>query len=86
MNNTDDERICIYCKRNLDYDDAAYCPYCGYKLFNYCTNSECEMCPDNIHHEDDWTLKWNYKFCPECGSPSTFHDFIDENDLPQNGQ
>ena len=86
MNNIDDETICMRCKRVVDYDNAVYCPYCGSILYNDCTNPECKMFPTNDQHEVNWSLKCNYKFCPECGSPSTLHEFIDESDLPQNGQ
>lgn len=84
--NANDEITCIKCNKTFSWVDAYYCPYCGFNLFNSCTNPECEMCPSNLNFEDGWALKWNYKFCPECGSKSIFHDFIDETDLPQNGQ
>lgn len=84
--NNDSSIMCVCCKRTFDWSNANNCPYCGTSTFNYCTNTDCEMCPSNVHYEENWTLKWNFKFCPECGSKSTFHDFLEESDLPQNGQ
>ena len=84
MNN--DKSTCVCCNKSFEWIDATHCPYCGTSIFNHCTNPNCEMCPTNNHHEPEWSLKWNFKFCPECGSKSTFHDFLQESDLPQNGQ
>ena len=84
--NNNKSAVCVCCNRTIEWPDAIACPYCGTSIFNRCTNSECEMCPTNIHYDPNCSLKWDFKFCPECGSKSIFYDFLEESDLPQNGQ
>lgn len=80
--------ICPKCHETIDCENPLHCPFCGICLNNYCTNTECEYCDRNIHHEYEDTLKHTYKFCPSCGSKTTFFSFLtDDSTLkPQNGQ
>ena len=72
------ESTCPKCHKTFTWDQSDYCPYCGIFLSNTCTNSDCEMNSHNSSFEDSWGFPNDYKFCPECGSKTTFHDFLQE--------
>lgn len=77
MNNENNNlTFCPHCESEFECYEANFCPFCGESVFNYCTNKDCDMCPSNINYEEDWALKPNYKFCPYCGSKSTFYDCL----------
>lgn len=83
MNSENEETICVKCNKSFTWYDALYCPYCGFSIFNTCTNPECNMCVENPDYDENTSLKWNYKFCPDCGSKSTFHDYLTDEDLSE---
>ena len=58
---------CLYCGFSEHIEKANFCQECGNSLINYCTN---DMCPFN--DDDCIPIPFNAKFCPECGSESTF--------------
>ncbi|MBS4203694.1 ImmA/IrrE family metallo-endopeptidase [Lederbergia citrea] len=73
---------CPNCNNNVEKPDFKYCIYCGTYLINKCTGF-------NISDDDynKLTIKWhehdggcgeildyNARFCPMCGSTSTFYD------------
>lgn len=54
---------CPTCKNEETNIDGSFCQICGEKLINYCSNYNCE---------NDTSLPSNARYCPICGSPSTF--------------
>lgn len=54
---------CPTCKNEETNIDGSFCQICGEKLINYCSNYNCE---------NDTPLPSNARYCPICGSPSTF--------------
>ena len=54
---------CPTCKNEETNIDGSFCQICGEKLINHCSNYNCE---------NDTPLPSNARYCPICGSPSTF--------------
>ncbi|MDB1936548.1 hypothetical protein PMY12_05935 [Clostridium tertium] len=59
---------CPCCGFSNHIEEPNFCQECGVSLTNYCTN---DMCPFN--NGDYIPIPFNAKFCPECGSESTFN-------------
>lgn len=66
---------CLVCGFEDHVEDAAYCQECGRSLINYCTNDLCDL-----NNGESIPIVYGAKFCPFCGSPSTFSDdgYFDE--------
>lgn len=80
MNSNEETKTCPICGKNFEWFEAVYCPYCGIDLHNYCTNTECEENPTNHHHEYNAHLDNDFKYCPVCGSKTTYFDFLSKED------
>lgn len=65
---------CVKCGLSEHLDDAKFCQNCGLELLNFCTNSDC----DNNHMPTDeyQAIPHDAKYCPTCGSKSTYYDFL----------
>ena len=60
---------CPRCGFSDHIKEPNFCQECGASLVNYCTNDMC-----NFNNGDDIPIPFNAKFCPECGSESTFKE------------
>lgn len=60
---------CPNCGFENHIDEAEYCQECGTFLTNFCSNDMCDM-----NNGESAPLPDNAKFCPHCGSESTFKE------------
>lgn len=60
---------CPKCGFSEHVEGAEYCQECGTFLINFCSNGICDM-----NNGDAIPLSENAKFCPFCGSESTFKE------------
>lgn len=56
-------KICPVCQNEETNIEGTYCQICGHTLANYCTNYDCSNGNE---------LPTNARYCPICGSASTF--------------
>ena len=50
-------------------EEVKFCQECGIYLINNCSNDQCET----NNNDEKFSLPNNAKFCPYCGSISTFN-------------
>lgn len=55
---------CPKCKNEETNIEGSYCQICGELLTNYCSNEDCDY---------QEILPSNARYCPVCGSASTFY-------------
>jgi hypothetical protein len=60
---------CPNCGFEEHIDEAEYCQECGTFLINFCSSDMCDMNNGESVH-----IPENAKFCPFCGSESTFKE------------
>ena len=79
---------CAFCDFEFEWIDSIFCPNCGNRLANVCTNAECEMNPNNENFDTQLCFPRNYKYCPECGSETTYSKALVSEEIfpPQKGQ
>lgn len=75
MNDTD-EIICPNCGFSDHLKNASFCQNCGIELHNYCTDPECEK--NSVCDVEYSSLPNDAKYCPYCGSKTTYFDFLDK--------
>lgn len=63
LNDRNKAKICPVCKNEITDIDGGFCQICGTYISNECTNPACES-----------DLPGDARFCPHCGSPSTFKE------------
>lgn len=80
MNNSN--LICVNCGFSEHLDDALYCQNCGIDLSNFCSNDDCEI--NNVTEPEYATLPNNAKYCPYCGSKTTYFEYLSKNDHNSN--
>ena len=70
---------CPICNNEETDLEGAYCQICGKRLVNHCSNYDC------INSED--ALPSNARYCPICGSNSTFYNsgFLNEWNYKEEG-
>ena len=61
---------CPNCGFDEHIEDASYCQECGIYLINTCTNDMCDF-----NNGDSVPLPYDAKFCPICGTESSFKSF-----------
>lgn len=67
--------VCPKCGFDDHLDDAKFCQSCGIELLNFCTNPECET--NHLPSEEYQAIPCDAKYCPYCGSLSTYFDFLE---------
>lgn len=74
--NEDNEIICPNCGFSDHLSEVSFCQNCGNELHNYCSNSDCEL--NSVYEPEYSSLPCNAKYCPYCGSKTTFFDFLNK--------
>lgn len=66
---------CPKCGFTDHIEGSHYCQSCGIELLNFCTNELCEV--NELPSPEDQSIPHNAKYCPYCGSKSTFYEYLD---------
>lgn len=74
--------ICVNCGFTEHLNEAEYCQNCGIELRNFCPDDECEA--NNVHDIEYSSLPNNAKYCPYCGSKTTYFEYLSKNDHNDN--
>ena len=76
-----DKIACYVCGFENHEDGAEFCEECGSEIYNYCSSSNCKRNREN----GDQPCNQTAKFCPSCGSKTTFFlaGYLDDEDENQ---
>lgn len=74
MSDSKNDFICPNCGFADHLSDANFCQNCGIELLNFCTNPDCET--NQMPSADYQAIPSDAKYCPYCGSKSTYFDFL----------
>lgn len=72
------EIVCSKCGFSSHVECAHFCQNCGIELLNFCTNPDCET--NELPSEEYQAIPNDAKYCPYCGSKSTYFDYLNNSE------